>query len=262
MGNLAIFVKKGTPLSIDQKESLDALEKKAGLDAYKRVEECSVNEMILAFDATGSMEWIWREASEGIEKLVKRVSELIPGIRISLIAYRDYCDGEKLIEELPLTANVVEIEAFIRNIVCDGGGDFPEAVEVALEKILQAGEGAFGVVVGDAPPHGVVDDVRQQTDYRDIITRLANQGKQIYTVFARPSRQSEGYEARVTRQSFEEIAQKTGARFFGLDQIDELIDALSAAAARRVNKVSALKALIKNEQGGKLTARQQELLAE
>src|SRR3989344_7743628 len=140
MGDLTIFVKKG-PLSADKKESLDALEKKAGLDAYKRVGECSVNEMILAFDATGSMEGIWREASEGISKLVERVSELIPGIRISLIAYRDYYDGKKLIEELPATTDAGKIKAFIENIVCHGGDDFPEAVEVALKKILQTGEG-------------------------------------------------------------------------------------------------------------------------
>lgn len=256
MGDLTVFVKKDA-LSGDKKKALDEIQNRAGLQKYaeaKAVQGADIIEMILLFDATGSMSGIWNQACQGLDKLVSRVSTLIPGIKISLTAYRDYCDKNDLgiLESLQPTTDIDAMNRFINGVKCDGGGDTPEAVELALEQALGR-QKSFVVLVGDAPPHGVEDDIVEK-DYRKIAESLAQQEIKVYTVMA-------GHHS-ATKEAFEEIAEKTKAQFFRLEQIDALIDVISVATAKSVNKVSALAALVKKEQGGVLTESQKKLFLE
>jgi hypothetical protein len=182
-----------------------------------------------------------------------RTTQLIPNIAVSITAYRDYCDCQGMIEQLPSTRDIGVIKSFIGGIRCYGGGDTPEAVEVALELLL-TDSSSFAVLVGDAPPHGVMDDVVSNKDWRDISQQLARQQKKVYTVLVGNLQETESV--------FREIATITGGRYFRLEQIDELVDILSATAAKHVGKLSSLAALIKKEQGGKLTGRQIQILQE
>lgn len=256
MGDLTVFVKRDA-LSGDKKKALDEIQNRAGLQKYaeaKAVQDTDIKEMILLFDATGSMSGIWNQACQGLDKLVGRVSALIPGIKISLTAYRDYCDKNDLgiLESLQPTTDIDAMRKFINRVKCDGGGDNPEAVELALEQALGR-QKSFVVLVGDAPPHGVEDDIVEK-DYKKIVGSLAQQEIKVYTVMA-------GHHS-TTKEAFEEIAEKTNAEFFRLEQIDALIDVISAATAKSVNKVSALAALVKKEQGGVLTESQKKLFLE
>lgn len=252
MNELAILAKGN--LAEGKKEALEAFIKQKGL------EECikpaspfphsQIREFMILFDATGSMSRVWGEAKEGIKKLLNRLKLIMPGVKISLIAYRDYCD-QKTIELLPATDRLEELEQFIGTIRCGGGEDEPEAVEAALEKVLE-GQSSFGILVGDAPPHGTQDAVVNGKDYRLISQGLKQAGKKIYTVATNQNLH--------TVSSFQEIADITGGKFFQLEQVDELIDILSVAAAKRIDKMPLLAQLIKNEQGGRLTEEQKFLL--
>ncbi len=249
MNDLVVFTKKD--VSENNKERLKAFVQQKGLEKYLKTQSTAqIQELMILFDATGSMSNVWNEAKNGIQKLFNRLSQMIPGIKISLLAYRDYND-QKIIELLPATDQLEKLEQFIEAIVCDGGDDEPEAVEVALGEMLKS-PFLFGILVGDAPPHGVKDSARNGNDYKQVCHELKNAGKSVYTVATN--------QIPCTVSSFREIADISGGKFFLLEQIDDLIDILSLMAAQRVNKISFLTNLIKKEQGGKLTSRQKKLL--
>jgi len=255
MGDLTVFLKKDG-LSKDKGKALDEIQKRAGLQKYIDSKEAAqdVKEMILLFDATGSMSGVWSQTLQGLDKLVDRVTALMPGIKISLTAYRDYCDKNELgiLESLQATTDIGELRAFINRIKCDGGGDAPEAVELALEQVLGR-KNSFAVLVGDAPPHGVQDNIVEK-DYRKIIEAIAQEGIKVYTVLADWNNSA--------KVAFEEIADKTKAQFFHLERIDALVDVISVAAAKTANRVSVLSDLIRKEQGGVLTENQKRLFLE
>lgn len=48
------------------------------------------------------------------------------------VAYRDYSDGQLLIQRQEWTSDADQLQKFVNGIVCDGGGDTEEAVERAL----------------------------------------------------------------------------------------------------------------------------------
>jgi Mg-chelatase subunit ChlD len=244
---LVAFVKKGE-ISKEKKEQLEVMKKRLGVEATNNFG--GLSELLLLFDATGSMSNVWFEAKQGIEKLVDRLRKLFPEIKISMIAYRDYCDKERIIEKIPATNNIEKIRGFISNIRCDGGGDDPEAIEVALEEILKS-EASIGILVGDAPPHGVIDEVVEK-DFREVAKELRKKEKKVYTV------STNSYNSTV--DSFREIAQITDGKHFPLEQLDDLIDVLSIAVAKHADKMNPLIDLIKKEQGGILTGRQKHLL--
>lgn len=252
MSDLVVFTKQGKELTMTGRNTLEAIKARRGLDRYQF--SSKQTRMKLMFDATGSMAPFWQETKDGIEKFVDRVTYLVPDISVSLLAYRDYDYSDKMIQKLPFTRDIKSMKDFIGNIECISGQNTPEAVEMALELLLTDETASFGVLAGDAPPHGVVDEMVNNKDWRDIANQLARQQKKVYTVLVG--------NCEIAESVFRQIAEVTGGKFFRLEQIDELVDILSAATARHVGRLSMLSALIKKEQGGVLTGRQQEMLRE
>lgn len=119
-------------------------------------------DLALVVDTTGSMadelEYLKRELQAIVGRLRARHAGL--DLRIALIFYRDQGD-EYVTRSVPFDADVTAAQRALARQSADGGGDTPEAVEVALTRaaVLPWREGAVKSLlwVADAPPHA--DDV-------------------------------------------------------------------------------------------------------
>lgn len=249
---LATLVQKGGGLSVGKREALQALGTKYGMDLEamkRRINGQGGGSIGLAIDATGSMSHCWHSARQSIEKLVTRLNQLHPGRKIRIYAYRDYEDQD-LLESSEETSNVSSLIGFLDKIDCHGGGDFPEAVEAALEKILEDGC-SVGIIVGDAPQHGIVDKV-ERADWKEVCRRLKLRNIKVYTIATDNNEE--------TIKGFKGIASQTEGKFFPLDDIDSLIDSISFACAASFGMTGRMADIIRSEQGGKLTKEQECLL--
>jgi hypothetical protein len=212
----------------------------------------AVKLIALVFDATGSMSSVWQEAKTNIRKLVNRQRELTPQARFGLIAYRDYCcAGDGMFEFFGPSADARELAAFLDSIECGGGGGEFAASEAALDELLRL-KPSLAMLVGDTPPHGVRDEMMNDKDYREIASQFGAHNIPIYTVGVGDDE--------LMLSSFEEIAQLSGGKVFRMDEVDELTDLLSVATASRTRQLDQLADILKRENGGQVTARQQMLL--
>ncbi len=117
-------------------------------------------DIMFAVDATGSMgdeiNYLKSELQNVIERVQKSDDEL--DIRLGSVFYRDLRDAY-LTQSTPLDSDISKTVNFIKNQSAGGGGDFPEAVDAALEETIQkqnwSKEAIARIVflVLDAPPH-------------------------------------------------------------------------------------------------------------
>ncbi len=117
-------------------------------------------DIMFAVDATGSMgdeiNYLKSELQNVIERVQKLDDEL--DIRLGSVFYRDIRDAY-LTQSSPLDSDISKTVNFIKKQSAGGGGDFPEAVDVALEETIQKqnwSKDAMARVVFlilDAPPH-------------------------------------------------------------------------------------------------------------
>jgi len=113
-------------------------------------------EIALLFDSTGSMGGTLAEAKRSLRGILEELQELVPGTRVALITYRDN-DANYVTRNTRLGTDHFEALAFLSSVQAAEGGDFPEAVDAAMDIALrmhwQPRSYKAIVVVGDAPPH-------------------------------------------------------------------------------------------------------------
>ncbi|KAK3272875.1 hypothetical protein CYMTET_18851 [Cymbomonas tetramitiformis] len=152
--------------------------------------------MICLSDATGSMAKVWSNTSASIQEMLERVQE-IGGANLELqwMAYRDYdSSADELLEKSPWSSDPSVLKDFVSQIVCGGGGDYEEAVEIALQEVRKEHERqpvTRVLLIGDAPPHYQKqgDDLRPfhdhvlTTDYLTEAEKLAELNIPVYTFY-------------------------------------------------------------------------------
>lgn len=115
-------------------------------------------DIVLVLDATGSMSDEMRFLQTELTSIMRALEQDNDGldIRAGLVVYRDKGD-EYITREFDLTGN---LDAFNKNLSeqsARGGGDFPEAVHIAMQKSgtldWRADAVKVNLLVGDAPPH-------------------------------------------------------------------------------------------------------------
>lgn len=115
-------------------------------------------DLLLTIDATGSMSDEMRYLQAEISGIVGQVAEANPGvnIRTGLIVYRDTNDTY-VVKDFPFTEDLEAFRTSLNAQSATGGGDKPEAMDLAFEKGLEFDwrEDAIKVnlLVADAPPH-------------------------------------------------------------------------------------------------------------
>lgn len=112
-------------------------------------------------DATGSMMDEIDFLKADLMNIITSVGNQHPtaNIRTGAVFYRDEDGDEYVTRESDFTANLGATVSFIQQQSADGGGDYPEAVHIALEKGLQKLSWResncirLAFLVLDAPPH-------------------------------------------------------------------------------------------------------------
>jgi Mg-chelatase subunit ChlD len=114
-------------------------------------------DIVITFDSTGSMGGEIREVKEQIKRIGGTLLKMVPKARISICTYRDNGD-DYVVEGLPLTSDITEIDRFLAGISAGGGGDEPEAVQEGLRWSVNNNQfrpnaRKMLLLFGDAPPH-------------------------------------------------------------------------------------------------------------
>jgi len=117
-------------------------------------------DIMFAVDATGSMGDEINYLKSELQDVIQRVQESddVLDIRLGSVFYRDHSDAY-LTQVSPLDRNIQTTIDFIQKQSAGGGGDFPEAVDAALEVAIGQqnwSEDAIAKIVFlvlDAPPH-------------------------------------------------------------------------------------------------------------
>ncbi len=143
-------------------------------------------DVAICLDTTGSMGDEIDRLKETLRDVVGRIERLWPrpDLRLALVAYRD--EGDSYVTQaFDFTPREDEAERTLRRISASGGGDYPEAVNQALDASVNAlswrDDGAVRLLflVGDAPPH-----LDRGTPYTVTMRRAVERGIKIVSVAA------------------------------------------------------------------------------
>ncbi len=140
-------------------------------------------DLALVIDTTGSMGDELNYLKVEIDHIAAEVHERFPNVdqRFGLILYRDQGD-EYVTRSFDFTPSLADFRRTLAAQSANGGGDYPEAMHLALEQSTQLswrGAGAARVVflVADAPPHA---QFAQRT--LDAVQKLRRAGVTVFPV--------------------------------------------------------------------------------
>lgn len=227
-----------------------------------KVKKTSDLEVVFMFDTTGSMDQYLSEVQVHVELIVREIFRRVPGARIGVIVYKDHEQGPYVTKTQPLTDKEEEIVRFLKSPAIEPGvgGGGPEAVECALYEANQLdwshnAKGKAVIVIGDKPPHGVMDSYDECTsgrNYREETNRLVEKQVKIYTVLCNNVTE--------TRSTFEWLASHSGGQFLTLEAIHDLTELLVAVSIKESSPLL-LKAYTEElRQKGLLTESKRKLL--
>ena len=121
-------------------------------------------DVVFVVDGTASMGDVIALVRRDLASLVASIQGLVPIARIGFVIYRDRTD-EIPVEIVPLTASRKKLDGFLKTVRAEGGGDWPESLnlgfEAALDKMKWRPDAKrLLVFVASSPPH---DDEREAT---------------------------------------------------------------------------------------------------
>lgn len=172
--------------------------------------------IILLFDATGSMAPYWVSVKKSISEIVQRLFSVAGQTAMKIVAYRDDCDGARIIETSAWCTTAEDLQHFIAQVTCDGGGDFPEAVDRALQIVLAEEQISRAILIGDAPPH-------PQRDCRREAQELGQKARPVYPIVIGQHPE--------TAEAFAMIARLSGGKTINLTHLEELFELITILAA-------------------------------
>ncbi len=172
-------------------------------------------EVAFVLDTTGSMGPLIEGAKRKIWSIATAIVDANPNaeIRMGLVAYRDIGD-EYVTKTFNLTTDIQDLYGNLLQLRAQGGGDWPESVNEALDvgvTKLSWTQGAeicrILFLVGDAPPHM---DYAQDTKYPEVLRMARDRGIIVNAV------QAGG--ARDTERVWRDIAQRGDGRYIPIPQ--------------------------------------------
>ena len=168
-------------------------------------------DVLFLLDATGSMGDEIDRLKATIDTVAAQVDALEsqPDVRLAMTLYRD--EGDTFVtSNFDFTGDISAFRAALSDVVADGGGDYPEALEDGLASALStpawrdpASTVQLAFLVGDAPPHV---DRQVPVEYPAAIIDAVARGIKVFPI---ASSESDDQAEAVFRQ----IAAATGARF-------------------------------------------------
>lgn len=205
-------------------------------------------EIVISFDATGSMYTILTSVRRNVSECVNRMYDADPHVRMGVVTHGDYIDETPerkarrfyLAQSHELSSDRRSVTRFVNEVGPSGGcGPF-----AAYEHVLNMARGFNWtsdkskalVLIGDEPPHEKNDfDDRYQPrlhnpmrlDWRNEARMLQAMGVRVYAVQALSKSYATNF--------YKEIAAITGGYYLTLDQFDSISEILEAIAYREVS---------------------------
>ena len=168
-------------------------------------------DVLFLLDATGSMGDEIDRLKTTIDTVAAQVKtfESRPDVRFAMTLYRD--EGDTFVTKtFDFTGDIDTFRSALDEVVADGGGDYPEAVEEGLTSALSepawrdpASTLQLVFLVGDAPPRL---DRQVPVEYPEAVVDAVARGIKVFPI---ASSESDDQAEAV----FREIAAATGARF-------------------------------------------------
>ena len=116
-------------------------------------------DLMFVIDTTGSMGDELRYIKSELKGIINRVKRIHPetSIRYGLVVYRDVTD-DYVVRSYPFQTSLAKMETLLAKQTANGGGDYPEALDAAVEKAVRANWGTGNrarlmFLIADAPPH-------------------------------------------------------------------------------------------------------------
>ncbi len=121
-------------------------------------------DVVFVIDGTASMQHVIDRVRRDLDRLVGTIESVVPVARVGFVVYRDRGDRVP-IEVAPLTSSRRKLTAFLAGLRAEGGGDWPESLNLGLEAAWQRmawrpDAKRILVFLASSPPH---DDEREAT---------------------------------------------------------------------------------------------------
>lgn len=99
-------------------------------------------DLMFVIDTTGSMGDELRYIKSELKGIINRVKRIHPetSIRYGLVVYRDVND-DYVVRNYPFQTSLAKMETLLAKQTANGGGDYPEALDAAVEKAVRANWG-------------------------------------------------------------------------------------------------------------------------
>jgi Mg-chelatase subunit ChlD len=155
-------------------------------------------DLMLVMDTTGSMSDELNYLKDEFKNIISTIEDMYPQIsmRFGLIVYRDVGD-DYVVRHYEFTDSLEKMQDQLEKQKADGGGDYPEAMDQALEKAVEyqwRGKNTVRMMflVADAPPH---DNKLDRT--LDAVYEARQKGIHIYPLAASGVRDTAEYIMRI-----------------------------------------------------------------
>jgi len=222
--------KSSTPQNVVDTE-MDETKKEMLLQSFVGDSSSKV-EIVFSFDTTGSMAPCLGKVREKVTETVTRLIKDIKDIRIGIIAHGDYCDDVNTyaIKTLDLTSKVKKIREFVTNVSATGGGDAPEAYELALREAYNFSWSEDSskalVIIGDEVPHPP-SFTDQKINWFDCLDRLTERNIKVYGIRALNSNHSIPF--------YEELSIRSGTVSIHFNNLNLIVDMFLAICYREAH---------------------------
>ncbi len=188
-------------------------------------------QVVFMFDITGSTFAYFEVIREKLQEIIGSVKKESPDAQFAIFAFRNHGDEDRYLQiyyTFPLTEDLQEIRDYIVEIERGGGG--PDGLTCMEECFYEANlldweikASKAVVIIGDMPPHGVVDPVSKcyaNIDYKLEISSLREKGVKFYSVFCPTHKNDQIY------RFFQSLAEDGDGKFMEISEIELLCEIL------------------------------------
>lgn len=209
-------------------------------------------QVLMMFDITRSMFSYFDLVRKKMTEIITTVKKESRNSEFAVFAYRnhgDECRYPQIYYTSLLTGNMEEVTRNISVIQRGGGG--LDALTCMEDCLWEANTLSWNpkspkalVVIGDMPPHGVVDSKHKcprEIDYKDEVGSLKSKGIKVYSVYCPHNKEK-------VREFYMWLANTTGGKFLEITEIDILVELLIGICMKETGKLDKYIGDLKNRQ--------------